>query len=227
MARSKIIVDFVQDNIPLSKMLLRLKTLIFELHNDEILEWINYEINGYDETKVVPKYRKIIGDVTCDIFQFNRIFQNVCLPLTYNNDYIIEITTCSCKDSVSAIERMMNKEDGSLMSIIPMAAYPYLQNNVKINGNIQNAKVVYAVHQFSDIYSAIKNKVLDILLTLEQECGNLDNYDLNITETSREKIIQIIQNIIFEDNSITIGNNNKIKDTKILNKTNIKDEKVI
>ncbi len=223
MARSKIIVDFVQENIPLSKMLLRLKALIFELHNNEILEWINNEINGYDETKDVPEYRKIRGDVTCDIFQFNRVLQNVCLPLIYNDEHIIEITTCSCRDSVSAIERMMNKEDGTLMSIIPIAAYPYLQKNVKINGNIQNAKVIYAIHQFSDIYSAINNKVLDIILTLEQECGNLDTYDLNITESTRDKIIQIIQNIIFQDNSITIGNNNKIKDTDILTRTESKN----
>ena len=226
MARSKIIVDFVQDNIPLSKMLLRLKTLIFELHNAEILEWINCEINGYDETKEVPEYRKIRGDVTCEIFQINRIIKNICLPLNSNDEHIIKITTCPCKDSVAAIERMMNKEDGTFMSVIPIAAYPYLQKNVKINGYIQNARVTYATHQFSDIYSAIKNKVLDIILTLEQECGILDSYDLNFTETSREKIIQIIQNIIFEDNSISIGNNNKIKDTNIITRTSIKDEKV-
>ena len=219
MSRSKIIVDFVQDSIPLSKMLLRLKTLIFELHNDEILEWVNDEINGYDETKDVPEYRKIRGDVTCEIFQINRIIKNFCLPLNSNNEHIIEITTYPCRDSIAAIERMMNKEDGSLMSIIPMAAYPYLQENVRINGYIQNAKVIYASHQFSDIYSAIKNKVLDILLTLEQESGNLDTYDLNITDTTRQKIIPIILNILYKDNSITIGNNNKIKDTNIMTET--------
>ena len=60
------------------------------------------------------------------------------------------------------------------------------------------------------------NNVLDILLLLEQKCGNLDSYDLNLTDTKKQEVIPLILNIIFHDNSITIGNKNKIVDSHLM-----------
>ena len=75
---------------------------------------------------------------------------------------------------------------------------------------------IYLIYHFSDIYASIKNKVLDILLLLEQKCGNLDSYDLNLTDTKKQEVIPLILNIIFHDNSITIGNKNKIVDSHLM-----------
>lgn len=214
MARSKIIVDFVQNDIPLSQMLLRLKTLVFELQNDEIIRWLNCEINGYTDKDIVPSYRNIQGSVKCDIMHGYRIMQNAFLPLQCDDPYIQEIIMNHFKESTSAIEKMIEKNEGSFMTVIPAGAYPYLQEYV--NGYVQNAKVIYAPYHFADIYASIKNKVLDILLLLEQKCGNLDSYDLNLTDTKKQEVISLILNIIFQDNSITIGDKNKIENSHLI-----------
>lgn len=214
MTRSNIIVDFVQNGTPLSQILLRLKTLVFELENDEIIRWLDCEINGYTDKDIVPSYRDIRGTVKCDIVHGFTIIQGIFLPIQYDNPHIQQIITNHFKESTSAIEKMIKKDEGEFMTVIPVAAYPYLQEYV--NGYVQNAKVVYAPYHFSDIYASIKNKVLDILLLLEQKCGNLDSYDLNLTDTKKQEVIPLILNIIFHDNSITIGNKNKIVDSHLM-----------
>ena len=56
------------------------------------------------------------------------------------------------------------------------------------------------------------------MLLLEEEFGNLDDLDVDLLSKPEEKIREIedkIFVIIYEDNSITIGDNNKMKNTSI------------
>ena len=60
--------------------------------------------------------------------------------------------------------------------------------------------------------------MLDVMLLLEEEFGNLDDLDVDLLSKPQEKIREIedkIFVIIYEDNSITIGDNNKMKNTSI------------
>lgn len=53
---------------------------------------------------------------------------------------------------------------------------------------------------------------------LEKEFGNLDELDLDVTEKTPDELQNIIQNlcvVIYQDQRVTIGNNNKIKGTQI------------
>ena len=66
---------------------------------------------------------------------------------------------------------------------------------------------------------------MDTLLLLENEFGNLDDLEIDIsskTPNERDTIIQKIY-ITLYDNSISIGDNNKIKNSDII--TNIEGNK--
>lgn len=69
----------------------------------------------------------------------------------------------------------------------------------------------------NDIISKVKVNILDILLLIEKKFGNLYDLDIDISETNGkepENIIQYIQVKLY-DNSISIGDNNKIKKSNI------------
>ena len=70
----------------------------------------------------------------------------------------------------------------------------------------------------SDIISKVKTKILETLLFLEKEFGNLDGLDIDISTKTEEELKSIIQHIQVNlyDNSIAIGNNNKIKNSNIV-----------
>ncbi len=83
---------------------------------------------------------------------------------------------------------------------------------------ITSARVVVGEHIVSNIFSVIENKLLDILMILEKEFGSLDELDIDIKTKSKEEIEAINNRIlvlVYNDNSVSIGDGNKIKDTTI------------
>ena len=70
----------------------------------------------------------------------------------------------------------------------------------------------------NQIISKVKTKILETLLFLEKEFGNLDGLDIDISTKTEEELKSIIQHIQVNlyDNSIAIGNNNKIKNSNIV-----------
>ena len=126
MKKSKLIIDLVQEEQSLSKILYCLKLILSDFNDEKILSWVNNEINGYSDNIEVPQYRYIRGCVNCEVLHGYQYYQNVNLPINYSDTNIMNVITMYCRDSVSAIETMMKKEDGQFISVIQGAAYPYL-----------------------------------------------------------------------------------------------------
>ena len=83
---------------------------------------------------------------------------------------------------------------------------------------ITSARVEIAGQCIHNIFSTIENRLLDVLIILEKEFGVLDDLDIDIdskSENEKEKIVKQLQVIIFNDNSVNIGDGNKIKDANI------------
>lgn len=57
MARSAIIKDLANSTVDTMTALKRAKVLFAELGNDDLLEWVSYEIAGYPADANLPDYR--------------------------------------------------------------------------------------------------------------------------------------------------------------------------
>ena len=81
-----------------------------------------------------------------------------------------------------------------------------------------SAVVEISQTQVKNVFSRVENTVLDVLLLLEKQFGNLDDLDIDLSSKNNEEIRYITNDImvlIYNDNSISIGDNNKMKDTSI------------
>lgn len=58
MPKSKIIIDIVEEKVPLVQSLNRLLLLSKDINNKQLEEWVTREINGYGSGEEVPEYRK-------------------------------------------------------------------------------------------------------------------------------------------------------------------------
>lgn len=212
MSRSQIILDLITNSVPLSDTLLRLSVLFDSLGNEKLKAWINNEICGYEERDEIPKYRIIRGTLRAEIIQGFNIWHNQDIPYQPEDKKTEEIITKKCYESFSSLEQVANGKDNSVSCPLPPAAYPYVNKN--INGNLQSLRLVITRHSFNDVCTRIKKLVLDILLYLEKEFENLDAYDLSAQKTEEKE--QYIINLIYNDYSISIGDNNKINKSDIL-----------
>ena len=83
---------------------------------------------------------------------------------------------------------------------------------------ITSAKVVIGVQHIQNIFSVIENMLLDILLLLEKEFGSLDELDIDVSCKTAEELQSISKEmhvLIYNDYSVKVGDNNKIKESSI------------
>lgn len=88
---------------------------------------------------------------------------------------------------------------------------------------ITSASVELNRPQLLNIFSKIESILLDILFYLEKQFGNLDELDIDTdskNEEELEEIVKHIQVIIYNDHSVSIGDDNRIKDSTISSEIN-------
>lgn len=226
MARSQIIKDLAYEKCDLGTVLKRTKVLIKLLGDDKILEWINCEIEGYKREEDIPEYRKLKGDfvgtyVIGTMGQYVK-YSNVPIPLgempSEQRDIFL---TASVQQGISTLQQILNDSAGSFVKKVPADIYRVIEKFIPSPFlSIVSGKVVYDKMQVMGIISHVENTLLDMLLLLEKEFGNLDDLDIDVDTKDDQQLDNIFHSlyvIIFNDNdnSVTIGNNNKLKDSTV------------
>lgn len=232
MAKSKIIKDLANSTVDTLTALKRTKVLLSELQDDELLSWVNNEIVGYSDDAPLPSYRQCSGMLKGSYFKgsfaAHMTYNNVSLPLGKMPEDIKELLLkIEFRDGIDSLKELYesNKnQKGDLVKPVPADFYPMIS---KYNNDpymiITSANVSFSAESINNIFSVIENKLLDILILLEKKFGILDELDIDASNLTTDQIKDItsqIRVIVFNDYSITIGDNNKIKDTSFSTENN-------
>ena len=116
------------------------------------------------------------------------------------------------KDNISVIEKWA-KEDSSdkKMPFDLRIASHIADMNLSEMCQIIGAWLPIAPASFSEITNSVKNKILDILIELENKYGNLDDYTIDFKDKKdKDATSKTIVNIIYNNNSVKVGDKNKI-----------------
>ncbi|MFJ7665811.1 hypothetical protein ACIQXI_01805 [Lysinibacillus sp. NPDC097195] len=223
MARSNLLKDVVSNSVSLENILLRLKIILSDLEDGSILEWIDGEVSGYKEYDSVPQYRIIEGRAK-GTFLVNQSakYTNALVPLNFTRlpgEYIQEMLTLNVRDGISTIEKNLISENRDQLGrpipteLCHSISTPQLQ--------IVAMDVMYAANDFESIITYVKNKVVDIILTLEKNFSTEAIDTLDISETIdkspniKPELVSVIHNLVYNDRSVEIGDNNKVSRSKI------------
>lgn len=215
MAKSKIIKELANGSIDTQTALKRTKVLLQELDNDDVLRWINCEIEGYSSGSEVPEYRKISGQLYGSYFKGSMAahmkYTHVPLPLGKMPDEAKQaILVTDVTQGIEALKRMVSESEQSeaktLARGIPADFYPYIATcNNDPYMIITSASVELNMPQILNIFSKVESILLDILYYLEKQFGNLDELDIDTESKNEEElkeIIRHIQVIIYNDHSV-------------------------
>lgn len=227
MAKSSIIKDIANSAIDISTALKRAKILFASLNNIELLNWVDYEISGYPIDTPLPDYRIECGTVKGSYVRASGTtivkYNDVSIPLgKMPKEEIDELLKVSLYDGINALKQLVNNsENGQLAKPLPADFYPYIcEYNNDPYMSIVTARVVISTHCVTNIFSLLENRLLDALLLLEKEFGLLDDLDIDTSKKTSNELNAIAKQIyisIYNDKSIHIGNDNKIKDSSISN----------
>lgn len=225
MAKSKIIKDLANSTVDTMTALKRAKVLFAELNNNELLNWVNYELMGYPLGADLPDYRIEYGILRGSYFKGSMAqhmkWTDVSIPLgKMPEDLKKDFLEVQFRESVSALKQLSEtNEKGRLEKTIPADLFPAI---AKYNNDpymiIIAARVVVGSQCIPNIFSVIETRLLDALIVMEKEFGNLDDLDIDISQKTAGELQEIIRNlyvIIYNNQSVNIGDNNKIKNSQI------------
>lgn len=220
MARSCIIRDLASGKVSVDIGLKQLKVLLTEFDKPEMLKWVNAELQGYDDEDDLPEYRIIAGNLVGNFLNYYTKCTHIGIPLMPNApEEMVELCTqVKLYDSLPALKTLIegDKEFGRQIN---SSYLPYIQQFSAISMTaLLSAVVEISQTQVKNVFSRVENTVLDVLLLLEKQFGNLDDLDIDLSSKNNEEIRYITNDImvlIYNDNSISIGDNNKMKDTSI------------
>lgn len=228
MAKSQIIKDLANGTSDTQTTLKRTKILLQDLDNDDLLEWVKCELEGYPDDVEVPDYRVISGQLYGSYFKGSlanhMTYNHVPLSLgNMSNEEKENILTVRITQGIEVLRRMLEgndkKENMQLVKPLPAEYYPYIaKSNNDLGMIITTASVELNTPNVLNIFPKVESKLLDILSYLEKQFGNLDDLDIDIESKSNDELRDIINHIhvlIYNDRSVTLGNNNKIKDSNI------------
>lgn len=216
MAKSKIIKALANNEISMETALNRLLIIASDLDNDSLADWAAAELHGYSKGMDIPEYRKK-KSMHFTYSGINGGFQVTNIPFTYleiiaehdENAFDVPII-----DSVSTLKGFIDNSDKQSYC----RDYTYLNGYVYERTGIQCTSILQRVplNFLQNILSEIKTRLLRILIKLDKEYGCLDDLDVDTSTKSPEEIAainKVVNNYVFIDNSITVGDNNKIKGT--------------
>ena len=98
---------------------------------------------------------------------------------------------------------------------LPRETYQFFEDGTNIE--VTDAYVAFSSDQIQNILSRVESLALTLLIDLDKYYGNLDSLDIEYKSTIEQKLIEKeIVNIIFEDNSVRIGDNNSLNKSDVL-----------
>ena len=218
MAKSKIIKELANNSISLDVALSRLFVIASDIGNDELQQWAECELHGYGKHKL-PEYRYAKNTV----FKYSGINGNYKVtdaPLPLLEIMKTEDPTTfylPIPDGISTIEGFANNPTHSEVGrVITWAAgMVYEMSGIQC----YSIKQLVPLNIFEGVLNTVKMLLMKIFIKLDKTYGCLDNLDIDTDSFPPEEVAATnttINKYIYVDNSINIGDKNKIDSSEIL-----------
>lgn len=214
MPKSTIVKELANASVSIETALFRLKVILSELDEPLLNRWIEKEIKGYSGDDILPKYRVSQGQPFGTILVGSSVnmmkYTNHMIPIEHlDKESRVLILEMRIYQGISALDSMNGSEN--LGKPVTPESCAYISRG--FNGDIVSMTVKLDPTDINKVISTVKIKVLDILMKLEKEFGNLDELDAieisNPDEFKKNEIKDWIVNFVFENN-VEIGDNNNI-----------------
>ena len=188
----------INSEIDISTVLRKCKVLAVKLGNENFKNWVDQELNGYNNIDNLPDYRILSVDSKGDFSGASRIVKNADIPLLCIPEQLREtFSNAYCAEPISAYESLLKSSE------VDSFQQKWSPDFVALYGKeiIQNmtCRTAWKVIPYSSIVSlvnSVRNRVLNFVLELESEAPDAGEAPLNKPPLPQDKVIQVINTTI-------------------------------
>ncbi|CAL2055576.1 hypothetical protein [Tenacibaculum sp. 190524A05c] len=229
----QLIKDLAFDNISLSQGLTRTKLVENKIKNQILKNWLKKELEGYEfEDNFLPPYRKIWSTISLTVELPWGTVQKipVSTPDSFGEKARDTMNHHRIVEPISIVEQQIKNVEGAKGYIylptpmVEMLVSLYQEQIDQYNGVVRNASREVGKVQYQNVLEQTKQKLLDILMELDEQFPNLlDEYKMS--EENSEKVQNIITTNIYGNNNPTnIASGVNVKQTNTIS-ISTEDEK--
>lgn len=180
MPKSQIIKDIVEERVGLEQALNRLYILAVDIKNEMLAGWAEKELHGYNTTDELPDYRKAVS-LTFIYSGINGSFQVTNQPLQLGfikNDHLDKLEKIELYDSICTLSELASADRQPEKDVSILAGDVWESTN----GQIQcfSIKQIIPKSIFQKACATVKHKMIQALMELEKNYGNLDKLGIDI-----------------------------------------------
>ena len=209
MAKSTILKDLATNKVSLEVALSRLMIIASDIDDDELRKWATKELNGYNKEDECPPYRLIApGNIIYSGIKGHLKITDASLPVEAfpTEHQNILRTSIPVKDSLASITNIVENKQQFGTDLTNFASAVYKAQGIQCI----SINMVFCYTQYNEILSSLRTKLLNIFIELDKRLGNLDDLDIDTQNVDLNKLKQITYNIIYQNNSVELGDNNKV-----------------
>jgi hypothetical protein len=211
MSRFSSLIDEVADqqSHSLSDVLMKAKVLASRLRSRKFRQWVDSEINGYEEGQKLPEYR-IVNTTIEGYFAgyFGAYVSGAPMSTSHlEADYRRAFNTLKIPMGVSYIEDLVKGEGGDIGMWMDGTAVNYLRiHGTRISDMILN-RVFKRVskHTLMGLLASIRSRLLDFLLELRDRYPELEKSDEATTEVSESDVDAAVERRVYQNCTVIEG----------------------
>lgn len=188
----------INSEIDISTVLRKCKVLAVKLGNENFKNWVDQELNGYNNIDNLPDYRILSVDSKGDFSGASRRVKNADIPLLCIPEQLRETFSIAyCAEPISAYESLLKSSE------VDSFQQKWAPDFVALYGKgiIQNmtCRTAWKVIPYSSLVSlvdSVRNRVLDFVLEIESEAPDAGEAPLNNPPLPQEKVTQVFNTTI-------------------------------
>jgi len=198
-----------QKGFSLADVLLRAKVLSHDLSGRKFRQWVNCELNGYDEGADVPNYLVVTARLlgSYDGY-FGASHRNVPMPTSHLPPEIQPaFDEATFRQSVSYVEDLVSRDDGLVGINLDGTAINYLrENGTLISGMILN-HVFKSIskHSLIQLLTNVRSRLLDFLLEVRDKYPDVGRDDNAVATVTGDDVDAAVDRKVYQNCTVIEG----------------------
>lgn len=184
------VITDLSNNEEIKTFALKIKLISHHFKNPDFSNWVNCELEGYNDKTLLPKHRVLQSSVIANLIIDNGVksasLTNHTMPLSYIKDEEVRknISFVYILESVISLETIINSLDSQVCYTVTEYERYYL-NRIYECSNILSAHKPISKTELEVIIFKFRTKLLEVFLSFNDNIFN-DELDFDIMSTKKE-----------------------------------------
>ncbi len=189
----------INSEIDISTVLRKCKVLAVRLGNENFKNWVDQELNGYNNIDNLPDYRILSVYSKGDFSGASRIVKNVDIPLLCIPEQLRETFSKSyCAEPISAYESILkSSKGGNFYEQWEPDFLALYGNNIIQDMSCMTARKVIPYSSMVSLVNSVRNRVLNFVLEIESEAPDAGEAPLNKPPLPQDRVTQVYFTAIY------------------------------